>query len=41
LGKLLSEGIRFDPYVEVLLLGGWAAAYNELLDIGLNWPISR
>jgi len=41
LGKLLSKGIRFDPYVEVLLLAGWAAAYNELLDIGLDWPISR
>jgi nucleoside diphosphate kinase len=41
LGRLLSMGIKFDLYMETLLLAGWAAAYNELLDVALDWPVER
>lgn len=41
LSKLLSNGVKFDRYIEILLLAGWSAAYNELLDIALGWSISK
>jgi hypothetical protein len=41
LARLVSRGVRFDVYTEVLLLAGWAAAFNELRDIGMGWPIEK